>query len=561
MAEPHRLGWAGLFALVLGVVQVPVLSRTALDPGQSDFVNYFVPAFVLGRGGDLGALYQAGAFDEATRLASLSTLGSFVPHPPANALWLAPFAELSPAAAKGVWTVTLLAALGLSVWMVRRLWPGASLALAALLVLAPTLSIRNSLAFGQPYLILSALLLAGVLLYRAGRRFTGAFLLGLGAGFKPYALPVSVLFFHPGRLRALAGFACGAATPSLVLLALAGVGPFHEFTTKVLPWMMRGDIQDPFAAGWGSIGALANRLFRFEPDLNPAPWASLPSAARFIGVAVPSALLALGAWCGSRALEQQRIQDGVAVVVALTLAASPFVASYHLVLLFLPVVAVAQRLTGGLLVLWLLAWAALGSPLLNVFRSADGILAPLAYGRFFALLALSLVVAWPWLSRSMLVPVTVIGSLVGLGAMSRPFHEERWPRVEAARGYSMTRPYFCGESLRWWSPSADGRRMESRGEGEACAVSRLAHPTGREVHSRFTNGSWNLFLRSATSVAERRITFSDANELDPVLSPDGCAVVFASDQGRGLGSTALYRVDLAPLVAGCGAFRSPSSPR
>lgn len=561
MAEPHRLGWAGLFALVLGVVQVPVLSRTALDPGQSDFVNYFVPAFVLGRGGDLGALYQAGAFDEATRLASLSTLGSFVPHPPANALWLAPFAELSPAAAKGVWTVTLLAALGLSVWMVRRLWPGASLALAALLVLAPTLSIRNSLAFGQPYLILSALLLAGVLLYGAGRPFAGGFLLGLGAGFKPYALPVGVLFLHPGRLRALAGFACGAATPSLVLLALAGVGPFLEFTTKVLPWMMRGDIQDPFAAGWGSIGALANRLFRFEPDLNPAPWANVPSAARFIGAAVPSALLALGAWCGFRALKQQKVQDAVAVVVALALAASPFVASYHLVLLFLPVAAVAQRLTGRPLVLWLLAWAALGSPLMNVFRSADGILAPLAYGRFFALLALSLVVAWPWLSRSMLVPVTVMGTLVGIGAMSRPLHEESWPRVEAARGYSMARPHFCGESLRWWSPTADGRRMESRGEGEACAVSRPARSTGWEVHSRFTDGSWNLFLRSAKSVAEHRITSSDANELDPVLSPDGCAVVFASDQGRGLGSTALYRLDLAPLVAGCDAFSSAPSPR
>jgi len=161
----------------------------------------------------------------------------------------------------------------------------------------------------------------------------------------------------------------------------------------------------------------------------------------------------------------------------------------------------------------------------------------------------------------MLVPVTVMGTLVGIGAMSRPLHEESWPRVEAARGYSMARPHFCGESLRWWSPTADGRRMESRGEGEACAVSRPARSTGWEVHSRFTNGSWNLFLRSAKSVAERRITSSDANELDPVLSPDGCAVVFASDQGRGLGSTALYRLDLAPLVAGCDAFSSAPSPR
>jgi hypothetical protein len=560
VSEPYRPRWAGLFALALVVAQLPGLSRSAFDPNQSDFANYFVPAFVLARGGDVGALYQRDVFEESVRLAGLSTLGSFVPHPPANALWLLPFAGLSPSTAKGLWTLTLLATLVCTIVMVRRLCPEASPALAALLVLAPTLSVRNNLAFGQPYPILGAFLLAGVLSLRSRHHFTGGFLLGLGAGLKPYALPIGALFLHPERLRALAGFACGVATPALILVGITGAGPLLEFGAKVLPWMVRGDIQDPFAAGWGSVGALANRLFRFEPDLNPVPWANLPSVARFFGAAVPSALLALGVWCGVRALKQQRIQDAVALVVALALAASPFVASYHLVLLVLPVAAVAQRLTGISLVLWLLAWAALGSPLMTVFRSVDGVLAPLAFARFFALLALSLVVAWPWLSRSMLVPVTVVGALVGLGAVARPFHEENWPRVETARGYSMIRPHFCGESLRWWSPSSDGRRMESRGKGEACEVSRRRKTQGPEVRSRFTYGSWNLFIRSAEGALERRITFSDANELDPVLSPDGCAVVFASDQGRGLGSTALYRVDLSPLIAGCGTDRSASSP-
>ena len=103
--------------------------------------------------------------------------------------------------------------------------------------------------------------------------------------------------------------------------------------------------------------------------------------------------------------------------------------------------------------------------------------------------------------------------------------------------------------------------METRGEGEACVVTRSTHPTDRAVHSRFTDGSWNLFLRPAKDAVERRITFSAANELDPVLSPDGCAVVFASDQGRGLGSTALYRLDLSPFIGGCYALFRGSIPR
>ena len=50
MAQAHPRGWAGLFAFTLVVAQLPVLSRAAFDPNQSDFANYFVPAFVLGRG-------------------------------------------------------------------------------------------------------------------------------------------------------------------------------------------------------------------------------------------------------------------------------------------------------------------------------------------------------------------------------------------------------------------------------------------------------------------------------------------------------------------------------
>lgn len=560
MAAPHRPAWAPFVALALVLVQLPVLSRTALDPNQSDFANYFVPAFVLARGGDLGALYQADVFAEATSVAGLRSLGSFVPHPPPNALWLLPFAHLSPTAAKGLWTLILIAALGVSIWMLRRLWPEVSPSLAALLVLAPALSIRNSLAFGQPYLLLGALLIAGALALRSSHAFSGGLLLGLGAGFKPYALPVGLLFLHPARLRSLAGFVWGAATPVVVLLGLAGAGPFLEFASKVLPWMMRGEIQDPFAVGWGSVGALANRLFRYEPDLNPAPWADLPSVARFIGASVPGALLALGVWCGVRALKERRTQEAVSVVVAFALAASPFVASYHLVLLALPVAAVASRLSGRVLMLWLLAWAALGSPLLNLFRSLDGLLTPLAYARFFALLAFALMLARPWLSRAMLPRIAMVGALAGLGAASQPLREESWPRVEAARGYSMGRPHYCGAALRWWSPSADGRRMESRGEGEACVLARATDPSRPFVRSGFSDGSWNLFLRSSTSGLERQITFSEANELDPVVSPDGCAVVFASDQGRGLGSTALYRLDLTPFIDGCGGATPPAPP-
>jgi len=62
MTVAGRAGWR-LCALLLALVQLPVLVKTAGDPDQSDFANYFTPAFVLSRSGDLSALYDRDGFD------------------------------------------------------------------------------------------------------------------------------------------------------------------------------------------------------------------------------------------------------------------------------------------------------------------------------------------------------------------------------------------------------------------------------------------------------------------------------------------------------------------
>ncbi|MBX7183863.1 MAG: glycosyltransferase 87 family protein, partial [Vicinamibacteria bacterium] len=143
-------------AFCLAAVQLPVLYRTGADPSQSDFANYFAPARVLARGGAMGSLYDRDAFAIAMSEAGISGLGSFVPHPPANALWLLPLASLSAGVAKGVWSAVLVGALFLTLLALGRLREGPGPWEASVIVLAPTLAIRNGLAFGQPYLILAA---------------------------------------------------------------------------------------------------------------------------------------------------------------------------------------------------------------------------------------------------------------------------------------------------------------------------------------------------------------------------------------------------------------------
>ena len=78
--------------------------------------------------------------------------------------------------------------------------------------------------------------------------------------------------------------------------------------------------------------------------------------------------------------------------------------------------------------------------------------------------------------------------------------------------------------------------------------------------SRFGEHSKDLFAE--LDGREIRLTRARSNEVDPVLDPTGCGVIFASDRGRGLGSYALYRLSLAGIVSGCGrSGRNVSPPR
>lgn len=559
MTKARERWWPVLTTVALVLVQAPALSRSAGDPLQSDFVNYLVPARVLASGGDLAGLYDPWGFEAALRETGLETLGSFVPHPPANALWLLPFASLSPAAAKTGWTALLVIALGAAFACLRRLAPGVDPWITAVVVLGPTLAIRNGLAFGQPYPVLLALLSLGLLGLERGRPFVGGFLVGSTVPFKPYAAPIGLAFLlaRPTRARALPGFALGMLLPMVALFALAGGDPLAMYFERVVPWMRRGEIQDPSSPVWGSATALAQHLFRFEPDLNPHPWLQAPRLARFLGACAPVWMTALGVLAARRALVQGRTREALGAGVAFALAASPFAASYHLVLLAIPALVLVARFEGRRRLSAIAVWLLLGSPIFGAIRAAAGEESVLAYARFAAILALAFWVAEPVLVRRDVAASALAGVVAGGLALGFEPRAETWPRVAEARGYSMTRPYFCGEDLRWMSPSASGRSMESRGTGEDCRSPRI----DGLVVSRFSEGSWNLYWDPDEGAPPRRLTFSDANEVDPALAPDGCSVVFASDQGRGLGSTALYRLDISALNRDCDRARPGADPR
>jgi alpha-1,2-mannosyltransferase len=583
-----------LFALAAGHACLSLWP--ALFEIRNDFANYYLPARMVVEGRPLARLYERDFFQAEARRAGLAQLGSFVPQPPANALLLVPLGGLAPVPAKAAWTLVLAAAYAAALPVLRSAtglpWP-----VVALVLLLPTSSLANALAYGQPYPLLLLLLSLSLLLLLRGREFLGGLLLAPVLLLKLYAVP-HVLFLVLGRRwRALPGLAAGLALSLALSVAVLG-GELHAtYLSEILPRSLAGEIQDPHSPLWGSFASLTRRLFQTEPDLNPSPALDAPGLAAPLarGAAALALLLSL------TARASQRRQWAALTLAALL--ASPLTQSYHFVLLALPVALLVSEpgsLGRRLLLLGLLVFAT--SPLPHYsLPLAHGWGNLLAYPRLLAVAALLALALRGALSRTRALASAAVACAAALTAP--PFAPDpAWQRIEGARGYLAAEPVACEGGIAWVEIErdryvlrhSDGRVL--RGEGDLlsprCVDGRLASrplqddsdrdargivsvdvsggalfvedgsgiarplatgrfrrprlsPDGRLVAAQsWEDGSWDIRVIDRDSGASRRVTRQPSNEVEPSFSADGASLLFASDWRRGLGSTAIYRLAL-----------------
>jgi hypothetical protein len=554
----------------------------------------------VAEGRSLDRVYERDAFQAEVRRAGLWQAASFVPHPPANALLLLPFARLPPPHAKAAWTLVLAAAYAATL-PVLRLLTGLSAWTLALVLLIPSTSLWSALAYGQPYPLLLLCLALALLALERGSAFAGGALIAPVFALKLYAAPHLLLLLVGRRTRAL----CGAL---IALLAIVGLGvatlgvTVHEvYWREVLPRSLGGEIQDPYSPLWGSFASLAHRMFRAEPDLNPAPALDLPRLVAPCARALSTFVLLLALLArpaGAAGLRRQW-----ALVTLAALLASPLTQSYHFVLLALPVALLLAEAGGPrreLALLGLLGFAT--SPLPHYFQGlAHGWANPLAYPRLWTVALLLATALRQTLPPRRVVVCGAAAAAAGLLAGRPSAAPPAWQRLPI-QGYLAAAPVECEGGFAWLAVAAadyvvrdtggravpvdDGatpacehghlalraagdsdRDADERGSvrvdrrrGVLLATDRdgrvreLAYgrfrrprlsPDGARIAlESWEEGSWDLRVVLRDGSGSRRVTSDPANELEPAWSVDGASLLFASDRGRGLGSTAVYRIDL-----------------
>lgn len=553
-------------------------------------------------------MYEREAFAQASARAGIVAPGSFVPHPPANALLLAPLAGLRPRAARAAWGAVLLLAWGGAFLILGRSREGLHWSWRAVAFLVPTAALANAVAYGQPYPLLALLLALAFALLERGRAFAAGLCLAPVLILKLYALPFLLRFLLTRRGLAAAGLGAGAVILTGACLLLLGPKVHLAYLREVLPASLQGRIQDPYSPVWGSLTSLVLRLFAYEPDLNPEPALDRPALAAVLGAALPVFVMSLVLLARAPGSAAEGRRDWALVCFA-ALAASPLTATYHFVLLAVP----AALLLGGLAPpgrVALLALVAFATSILphSFLPLARGWSNLLAYPRLAAVLVLVLWAGAPLLSPAR-VAVALLPALLA-GAAARPPPDAGWTRVREAGGYLAAAPAPCAGVLHWLSVDGDGwlavgpsgrrrlsgpflrcvdgalvthpralaaapgalpgdadrlgdvevwveppedpdRLREWRGGVTRTLVAgrvrgpRLSPDASRVAYQVWRDGSWNVEVVSRATLEIVPLTRHPANEVEPAWLSES-VVVFASDQGRGLGSTALYVTSLPP---------------
>lgn len=302
----------GVYLIAGGILKNGALLDLSGMPVGHDFLVFWA-AGKLARGGEAAAVYSFAALHAVMK----ETIGAEIPrwawnYPPTYLLFMAPLSLLPFPAALLLWSLGGLAGF---LWLMRRIAPHR---LAPWLFLSLPPAVYNLFAGQNGFL--SVLFQGGGLLLLERHPWAAGFCLGLST-FKPHLAVIAPVALLAGRYwKALGGYALGAAGLALVSLAATG--------TEV--WIAFGE----------------HIRFAGEHWQSDHFWSRMPTvyaSARLSGGAVSAASLLQGAvslaalggvvWVWSR--RPSLAYRGSALVLG-TLLASPYLFSYDLALLGLP---------------------------------------------------------------------------------------------------------------------------------------------------------------------------------------------------------------------------------
>ena len=389
-----------LLFIALALVLVARGIVPALSKVDTDFPNYFTAAKIVADGGDTDRLYDNLWFQEQMRRYQIgkASEGAFSPFPPPTALLLVPFTRFEPHNALRIMTGVSVVCLICSIALLAKIFSWSFVDSGAFVLLSGY-AVLNALRFGQPYILVSLSCILGYYAHLKGRPLLAGTCFGLFTPIKYFPVVILVYFAFRKEWKIVLGGAIAIVIVTSVSIGVLGWKIHEDYLSSILGnhLIAKLDMHDPFTASYQSFDSLFRRLFIYDATLNPRPLWALPRLYS-VGLIVTKVSIFLAAiatlvkLARSGAASTTGLSIGILGIFTLLLA--PATATYHFVLLWLPVGLVINcffRESAPLYAYFVLgAYSLIGFfPYGHAHRfEGRGGLTVLAYPRLFLLLAI-----------------------------------------------------------------------------------------------------------------------------------------------------------------------------
>jgi hypothetical protein len=525
-----------VLALGLGVHLLVGPVRSGWGRMGTDFPNYYTGAVLVRQGAPLRLYYDWTWFQRQIHYAGIDgQLGGYIPFTPATMLPFVPLTFLEPQTAKRVWLVLEFLFLATAILLLSRYSGLTRLEVTVLALLAHS-AVGGNFAIGQYYIFVLLLLTCAAGCLLRGREGLGGVIIGLIFAVKLYTAPFLLFFAIRRQWRAFGGFVFAVAGFTLLSIVIFGWPSVWFFATTVLPRGLDGSVLDPYNPGWASMTAFLRHSLFAEAELNPHPLVNAPAAFFFLRAFYTLGVLAVSLLILSRPSIKRVPALALFTIVLFVL--SPNMASYHYILLLVPVALLLKGAPRGWSAGLILLYVAVELPL----YSWDARFFPKAW--LLLLLALYAGSRF-WSGIRPRVAVATLGA-VALVATADTVHRLRLLRSEPPQVASHAAmnpgsiysgfPTPAGHDLLYEAIDRGGYVIRQSGASAARTFSfdgDAFHPTatadGASFYVEVVSGRHSRIARVRPPGHDISIVVGpELNPSEPAVSPDGSKLAFVS---------------------------------
>lgn len=306
----------------------------------SDFPNYYISSIIIAEGKDAGIMYNDSLFNVELINRNIFVQGQFSLYPPATAFIMLPLSSFSPITAKRIWLIFCLFLIPATIILIMKL-ADIGFFYAGNVLLSGGYCLTNDLMLGQVYLMMLFFTLLGFYLVKKHNTLSGSLFYGIVMSLKYYTFILGLVGLLRKKIKPMLFITGWFVLFNLVCLYFTGIPVYVYFIENIFARHLRGEIigQTAYSVLFQSAESLFNRLFVEDPILNPTPF--YPSYMLFyifktLFYLIPISFSFVLLYKAKSHVHFEEIATSVLLTLLLLL--EPGSATYHLLLLVIPLV-------------------------------------------------------------------------------------------------------------------------------------------------------------------------------------------------------------------------------